>query len=143
MGMKIAEVAARSGVPASTLRFYESIGLLTPHRADNGYRSFDPGDLDRLDFIASAKRLGLELPEIRSLLQLADTGTCTAVRQALLPRLAEQITAAERQLAALAELRDHLVRAYDHVHQCPDSPDPCMSECAFRTFAQAPTPARS
>ena len=66
--MKISEVAERSGVPASTLRYYERLGMLAARRNPNGYRHFDEDHLERLEFIASAKRLGLELPEIRDLL---------------------------------------------------------------------------
>lgn len=132
--MKISEVAERSGVPASTLRYYERLGILAARRSPNGYRDFDEGHLERLDFIASAKRLGLELPEIRRLLELADTGTCTGVKAALQPLLAEQIAAVERQLRLLTELQQ-LSAAQAHVDACPDSDVPCRSECAFRAFA--------
>lgn len=77
--MKISEVAARS-----TLRYYEHLGLLIPARSGNGYRNFDDSHLERLGFIDAAKQLGLELPEIRHLLELADTGTCTAVKIVLM-----------------------------------------------------------
>ncbi|MGW0039391.1 MerR family transcriptional regulator [Gordonia sp. NPDC003376] len=140
MRLTIADAAARSGIPATTLRFYESIGLLTPRRAHNGYRTFDSRDLERLGLITSAKSLGLELPEIKTLLTLADTGTCTDTRQSLKPLLRQQIADVEQRIAGLAELRDHLRGAYEHVADCPDSPEPCMSECAFRTCADAPDP---
>ncbi|MGP5305958.1 MerR family transcriptional regulator [Brachybacterium alimentarium] len=72
--MKIAEVAERSGVPASTVRYCERLEILAAHRSPNGYRDFDEDHLERLDFIASATCLGLELPEMRRLLDLADGG---------------------------------------------------------------------
>ncbi|MFJ4760197.1 MerR family transcriptional regulator [Kocuria marina] len=137
--MKISEVAERSGMPASTLRYYECLGILAAHRSPNGYRDFDEGHLERLDFIASAKRLGLELPEIRQLLELADTGTCTGVKAALQPLLAEQIAAVERQLRILTELQEQLNAAQAHVEACPDSDERCRSECAFRAFAGTAT----
>lgn len=139
--MKISEVAERSGVPASTLRYYERLGFLAARRSPNGYRDFDEGHLERLDFIASAKRLGLELPEIRRLLELADTGTCTGVKVALQPLLAEQIAAVERQISILTVLQEQLSAAQAHVDDCPDSDEQCRSECAFRAFARtAPVP---
>ena len=133
--MKISEVAERTGVPASTLRYYERLGVLTASRSANGYRDFDDGHLERLEFIASAKRLGLELPEIRRLLDLADTGTCTRVKQTLQPLLAVQIAAVEERLRMLATLREQLESARCHVDACPDSDERCRSECAFRAFA--------
>jgi len=133
--MKISDIAERSGVPASTLRYYERLGILAARRSPNGYRDFDEGHLERLDFIASAKRLGLELPEIRHLLELADKGTCTGVKAALQPLLAEQIAAVERQLRILTELHRQLSSAQAHVDACPDSDERCRSECAFRAFA--------
>lgn len=132
--MKISEVAERSGVPASTLRYYERLGLLAAERSANGYRYFDEGHLERLEFIDAAKRLGLELPEIRGLLELADAGTCTGAKVMLQPLLAEQIAAVEQQLRMLTELRGQLCEAQEHVDACPDSDERCRSECALKAF---------
>lgn len=121
-------------MPTSTLRYYERLGILTAHRSPNGYRNFDVGHLERLDFIASAKRLGLELPEIRRLLDLAVTGTCTGVKATLQPLLAEQIATVEQQLRVLSDLQSQLHEAQAHVDACPDSDERCRSECAFKAF---------
>ena len=43
--MNIGDVAARSGLPAKTIRYYEEIGLIRPKRSGNGYRAFAPGDV--------------------------------------------------------------------------------------------------
>ena len=133
--MKVSELAQRCGVPASTLRYYERLGLLVTGRGANGYRDFNETHVERLEFIAAAKRLGLELPEIRRLLDVADTGTCTGVKASLQPLLAEQIAAVEQQLQVLTRLRGQLYEARDHVDACPDSPQRCRSECAFKVFA--------
>ncbi|MBE9924285.1 MerR family transcriptional regulator [Cellulosimicrobium cellulans] len=58
---------SRTGVPASTLRFYESEGLLPADRAENGYRVYGEAAVDRLAFIAQAKHLDLPLPAVREL----------------------------------------------------------------------------
>ncbi|SRR6266496_11540 len=65
---RISQLAERSGVPASTLRFYEQARLLPAGRTPSGYRIYDDSALERLRFIASAKHLGLGLEEIRELL---------------------------------------------------------------------------
>lgn len=52
MSLSITDVARRTGVPTSTLRYYDRIGLLaSAGRADNGYRQYDERTLDRLRFI--------------------------------------------------------------------------------------------
>lgn len=60
----ISEVARRSGVAASALRYYEERGLLTSQRSGAGHRRFPREVLRRVAFIVYAQRLGLTLEEI-------------------------------------------------------------------------------
>ena len=62
--LTIGEVARRSGVAASALRFYEDRGLIASERAGSGHRRFGRDVLRRLAFIVFAQRLGLSLDEI-------------------------------------------------------------------------------
>lgn len=63
--MKIGELAERSGLPASTIRFYEQKGLLpSATRAANGYRIYDNEAFDRLQLIKFAQSLGFALEEL-------------------------------------------------------------------------------
>lgn len=68
--MNIKEVAARAGLPAKTIRYYEEIGLIRPLRTANGYRAFRESDLHKLAFIARARSLGFSIDECRALLAL-------------------------------------------------------------------------
>ncbi|PLX34692.1 MAG: Cu(I)-responsive transcriptional regulator [Hyphomicrobiales bacterium] len=70
--MKVAEAAARSGLPAKTLRYYEEIGLITPRRRDNGYRDYEDGDVNRLRFLRRARQMGFSIADCRQLLSLFD-----------------------------------------------------------------------
>jgi MerR family redox-sensitive transcriptional activator SoxR len=63
--LTISEVAARSGVAASALRFYEEQGLLASERNDSGHRRYPRSVLRRVAFIVFAQRVGLSLDEIR------------------------------------------------------------------------------
>lgn len=63
--LSIREVAARSGVAPSALRFYEARGLIVAHRARSGHRRYHRAVLRRLAFIVFAQRVGLTLGEIR------------------------------------------------------------------------------
>ena len=62
--LTIGEVARRSGVAASALRFYEQRGLITSERAGSGHRRFRRTELRRIAFIVFAQRIGLSLDEI-------------------------------------------------------------------------------
>ncbi len=62
--LTITEVARRSGVTASALRFYETRGLLAPERSGAGHRRYPRRVLRRVAFIVFAQRVGLTLEEI-------------------------------------------------------------------------------
>ena len=62
--MTIGEVADRSGVAASALRFYEERGLINSERAGSGHRRYPRPVLRRIAFIVFAQRVGLTLEEI-------------------------------------------------------------------------------
>ena len=64
--LTISEVARRSGVAASALRFYEERGLLTSERAGSGHRRYRRPVLRRVAFIVFAQKVGLSLEEIGS-----------------------------------------------------------------------------
>ena len=61
----IGELARRSGIAASALRFYEDQGLLRSYRNEAGRRQFARGDLRRVAFIRAAQAVGLTLDQIR------------------------------------------------------------------------------
>jgi MerR family redox-sensitive transcriptional activator SoxR len=62
--MTIGEVARRSGVAASALRFYEERGLISSERAGSGHRRYPRSVLRRIAFVVFAQRVGLTLEEI-------------------------------------------------------------------------------
>ena len=62
--LTIGELSARSGVPTSALRFYESRGLIRAGRTGGNQRRYDRAELRRVAFIRIAQRVGLTLDEI-------------------------------------------------------------------------------
>ena len=69
--MNIGAVSKRSGVPAKTIRYYESIGLIRPaDRRDNNYRDYSETDIQTLRFISRARGLGFSVKEVGALLTL-------------------------------------------------------------------------
>lgn len=125
----MSEVATRSGVPATTARYYETADLLDAPREANAYRSYDESVLERLSFVESAKHLALSLPEIVDLVSAVEDETCTQVRETLHPKLRERLAEVDRQLAGLRLLRRRLVAATASVAACPDRAASCRSEC--------------
>ncbi|MEM6610585.1 MAG: MerR family transcriptional regulator, partial [Pseudomonadota bacterium] len=73
--MTIGEVAARSGLPEKTIRYYEEIGLIRPDRQANGYRSFGLNHLHKLTFLGRARALGFSIDDCRTLLGLYEDET--------------------------------------------------------------------
>jgi MerR family transcriptional regulator, redox-sensitive transcriptional activator SoxR len=64
--LTIGEVAARSGVAPSALRFYEAKSLIASDRTDSGHRRYPRSVLRRVAFIVFAQKVGLSLEEIRA-----------------------------------------------------------------------------
>jgi len=85
--LSIGEVAERTGVSVSALRFYETEGMVTPSRTPGGQRRFPRDALRRIAFIRVAQRVGLSLDEIRgALATLPEQRTPTAADWARLSR---------------------------------------------------------
>lgn len=114
--MDITEVAKRSGVPASTLRFYEEKGLIASVGRQGLRRVFNPGVLERLTLIALGRAAGLSLDEIARM--FAPDGRPRIDRHVLAAK-AEELDATIRKLGAM---RDGL----RHAAVCPA---PSHMEC--------------
>jgi DNA-binding transcriptional MerR regulator len=106
-GMKIGELAARTGVPVKTIRFWEDERLVPePARTGSGYRQYDPAAVERLAFIRQAQAAGFRLDQIRQILDIADSGDrpCAHVGSVIEQRLAE----VDARIAELEATRDRL-----------------------------------
>lgn len=98
---------------SSTLRFYEDVGLLTADRTPSGYRMYDDTAVDRLEFISSAKAMGMTLDDIRNLLLVWQSGVCASVRTQLAPLIDQRLADTEQRIAELTAFaqRLHSIRA--------------------------------
>ncbi|RKT20777.1 DNA-binding transcriptional MerR regulator [Paraburkholderia sp. RAU2J] len=123
--LDIAEVAQQSGVPASTLRFYEEKGLIASTGRRGLRRLFDSGVLERLALIALGRAAGFSLDEIA--LMFAPEGPPRIDRQMLAAKAAELDSTIRR----LSAMRDGL----RHAAACPAS---SHMECpTFRRILRA------
>jgi MerR family copper efflux transcriptional regulator len=97
--MRIAELAAVTGFSTPTLRYYEQLGLLEPaERSESGYRMYGEREVERVRFIGRAKRLGLSLEEIRSLVGVWAGGECAVTRRQLRVLVEAKIDAVRQQI---------------------------------------------
>jgi MerR family redox-sensitive transcriptional activator SoxR len=102
--LTITEVARRSGVAASALRFYEQRGLIDSERAGSGHRRYPRPVLRRIAFIVFAQRIGLTLEEIG--LELAKLPPDRAPTRRDWSRLSSKWTARiDQRIAELERLR--------------------------------------
>jgi Cu(I)-responsive transcriptional regulator len=120
--MNIGDVAERAGLPAKTIRYYEDIGLVTPRRDPNGYRSFGERDVHKLTFLARARALGFSIEDCRALLALyEDEGRSSAEVKAIarehLRRIETKIADLQAMSATLSDLVDRC--AGDDRPDCP------------------------
>lgn len=105
--MLIHDLAKQTGVPAKTIRYYESVGLLPrPTRAANNYRQYIPADGERLRFIASARSLGFSLADVAEILAARDDGLAPCQR--VLDTIGRQLTEIDRRISDLLALRESL-----------------------------------
>ena len=108
MKLLIHQLAARSGVPTKTIRYYESIKLLPrPSRARNNYRVYSEATIERLRFIIGARRLGFRLDEIAALLSARDKGKLLCGQT--LDSLERHLQEIDKRIADLLETRAMLL----------------------------------
>lgn len=136
--MRISELAERVGMPATTLRFYETAGLLSPDRTAAGYRVYDEEAVDRLQFIRAAKHLGLPLDEVAELVAVWQSGACVDVKESLRPRLVARLADAEVRAAELASFITTLQRAQQRLGSLPDRTGRCDPACGFLSPTASP-----
>lgn len=116
--LDIAEVAERSGLAPSALRFYERRGLIAPAGRNGLRRAYQPDVLGRLTFIACARGAGFTIAEIARFLHATPADT------ALRARLATKARELEEDIARLtrmhASLRHAATCTHDPLVECPD-----------------------
>ncbi len=115
--MRVSELAERSGIAASAIRFYEAEGILPPAaRRANGYREYDDDDLARVRLLVALRRLGLDPVDAGRLAsQCVERGRVDDDLAPLIARQRAEIAARRQELdlleAELADLEDTIAAA--------------------------------
>ncbi|MBO6637992.1 MAG: MerR family transcriptional regulator [Roseitalea sp.] len=117
--MKIGKLAEVTGVPASSIRFYEKHGLIPqPERQENGYRDYPDAMISRLRTIAMSKSLGFSLSEIRRF--LPDNPENEIARPDVIANLENKLIDVDQKIRDLHEIRQSLTGMIDYLND-PDS----------------------
>lgn len=110
-------MAERSGVPASTLRYYEERGLIAPVGRRGLRRVFEPGVLERLALIALGRSVGFSLDEIA---RMVTPGAGPMIDRRLLAAKADDLDETIRRLTAMRDGLRHAAVCPARSHmECP------------------------
>lgn len=113
--LKIGDFSKRTGLPVSTLHFYERKGLISPERNASGHREYDEADLAWIVFIERLKETGMPLAQIKRYADLRAKGDST-----LEERMAMLVSHRESAIATISKWQenlDHLdkkIEFYEH-----------------------------
>ena len=138
--MRISELAEQVGVAASTVRYYERIGLLPrPVRTSSGYRAYDDEAAARLVFVTRAKRMGLTLEQIAELLPVWDGVHCVATHEQITRLVATKRAEVLAQISELQRFVGQLDEIADSLDATPP-PEVCRPDlsCCVPSATDAP-----
>lgn len=132
--MRIGELGKAAGLPAKTIRFYESAGLLPePDRTTSGYRDYDHTALARLAFIRSAQTAGLTLAEIRQVIAVREGSGPPC--QHVIGLLDEHAHDLDQRIAGLTALRADVQRLRERARTL--DPADCAAEAVCHVLPSA------
>jgi DNA-binding transcriptional MerR regulator len=121
--MLIGELGARTGIAPPTIRFYERVGVLPrAARTRGGYRAYEEGTLEDLEFVRAGQAIGLTLHEIAEIVAVRDRGEKPCLE--LVALMEQRLTEINQRLADLERMRRALAtlvtraRSRDH-SECP------------------------
>jgi DNA-binding transcriptional MerR regulator len=107
--VRISELAESVGVPTSTVRHYERVGLMaSPARTASGYRDYGDDDAARLLFITRSRRMGLSCEQITTLLPIWAGTNCGAAQERVGRLVAEKQAEIALRIAELEQFAAQL-----------------------------------
>lgn len=123
--MRISELSDQTNTPVDTIRYYEKIALLPEaKRSGSGYRQYDEESVNLLAFIASAKKLGMSLDDIKALLAIEldkSAASCETVKGFI----AKQLRLVEEKMFELQRIEKAMRRLHDTCCGGAESADYC------------------
>ncbi|MCR9077699.1 MAG: redox-sensitive transcriptional activator SoxR [Hyphomonadaceae bacterium] len=106
-GLSIGDLASRTGLSVSAIRFYEKKGLITPDRNDGNQRRYEGSDIRRLSFILIAQQIGLSIEQIKDVMaQLPEGRTPTKADWSKISRRFRKTL--DERIAMMERMRERL-----------------------------------
>jgi len=119
-GLRIGEVARRTGLPVKTIRFYCDQGLLQPRgRSDAGYRLFDQENVAELTIIRALRAMDVSITELSMILEVRRSGVCNC--SVLKDSIASKMTSIDQRISELRAMKDELARVLGSWQYCGGS----------------------
>jgi len=116
-GIRIGEIAERSGVSVKTIRFYCDQGLIEPlTRSDGGFRLFAEPVIADLTMIRTLKNIGMPLSEIKKMLEVRRSGICNC--DVFKTSLATKVETIDHSIAELLQMQKELKRMLQSWQDC-------------------------
>jgi MerR family copper efflux transcriptional regulator len=119
-GLRIGEVAKRTGLSVKTIRFYCDEGLLRPiGRSEGGYRLFNEDSLAELDIIRALRALDVPLDELTRILEVRRAGICNCANLKL--SITSKMTSIDERIQSLQAMKTELARLLNSWQDCGGS----------------------
>ncbi|MCS5698702.1 MerR family transcriptional regulator [Cyanobium sp. FGCU-52] len=116
-GLRIGEMARRSGLSVKTIRFYCDQGLIKPQaRSAAGYRLFEQDTLAELAIVRALRAMDVSIPELSRILEVRRAGVCNC--SVLKDSIAAKIESISLRISELATMKDELARLLDSWQDC-------------------------
>lgn len=120
--LNIGEVARQSGLKVSAIRYYESLGLLSPVRRVHGHRRYHPDIFERLAFIQTVQQVGFNLEQILELIKAFESSNSPVTLCQGMAR--QKLAEVDKLIARLKNVRRTLAESLNC--DCAN-----LNECAF------------
>jgi len=116
-GLRIGEIAKRSGLSVKTIRFYCDQGLLQPvGRSEGGYRLFRQETIEELAIIRALRTIDVPIVELGKILEVRRAGVCNC--SVLKESISTKIISIDERIDELASMRIELARLLEHWRDC-------------------------
>jgi DNA-binding transcriptional MerR regulator len=116
-GLRIGEVARRSGLSVKTIRFYCDQGVLRPAgRSEGGYRLFATESLKELALIRALRTMDLSIADVAGILEVRRTGVCNC--STLKQRIGVKMAAIDARIQELEVMRNELKTLISNWQDC-------------------------
>ena len=109
MERTIKEMSEATGIPADTLRYYDKLGIVSPKRQDNGYRTYNETDFIYLQYVTVMKYANFSLGEIRLIIRsmsMKHSPECNRVNRDLVLGKRDELTAVIRNYRKIIKFID-------------------------------------